>query len=130
MCIGTRYQHAILTVLLLSRATEKPLTTVEMSKRLGISISYLEQIMSRLKRNCIVESIRGPGGGYRLSREPDDVSVGDILRSVKEHKRKPPEGRDEDLSGLWSEFSSEIWKLMESRTLGQLSYEAPVQPKG
>jgi Rrf2 family iron-sulfur cluster assembly transcriptional regulator len=61
-----------------------PVTLAGVSERQGISLSYLEQLFGKLRRNGLVESVRGPGGGYRLAFESQDVSVADIIRAVDE----------------------------------------------
>ena len=60
------------------------LSLAEISKRQDISLPYLEQLFVKLRRAGLVESVRGPGGGYRLSRSPSDIRVSDILGAVDE----------------------------------------------
>ena len=66
------------------RGGKSPVTLAGISERQDISLSYLEQLFSRLRRHELVESVRGPGGGYYLARALDDVSVADIIRAVDE----------------------------------------------
>jgi len=61
-----------------------PITLAMISERQAISLSYLEQIFAKLKKSGLVLSARGPGGGYRLSRSAQDISVGDIIVAVNE----------------------------------------------
>lgn len=56
----------------------------EIASRQQISLSYLEQLFARLRRRGLVESVRGPGGGYRLARTPAETSVADVVRAVDE----------------------------------------------
>jgi len=61
---------------------EGPVTLAAISERQRISLSYLEQLFGKLRRHGIVDSVRGPGGGYTLSREPNLLSVADIILAV------------------------------------------------
>src|SRR5438128_5750283 len=61
-----------------------PVTLAEISSRQKISLSYLEQLFGKLRRAGLVESVRGPGGGYRLARGADSVSVADVITAVYE----------------------------------------------
>jgi Rrf2 family iron-sulfur cluster assembly transcriptional regulator len=63
---------------------EGAVTLAEISADQGISLSYLEQLFARLRRNGLVEGIRGPGGGYRLSRPPEEISVADVIDAIGE----------------------------------------------
>lgn len=66
------------------RHARGPVTLAGISERQGISLSYLEQLFGRLRRYGIVESVRGPGGGYCMARPLAEVSVADIIRAVDE----------------------------------------------
>ncbi len=61
-----------------------PITLSVISDRQGISLSYLEQIFSKLKKAGLVDSARGPGGGYRLSRAPSEIFINQIIHAVNE----------------------------------------------
>lgn len=60
-----------------------PVSITSISKRQDISISYLEQLFNKLRRDGLVRSIRGPKGGYLLSRNPGDIKIGDIIRTLE-----------------------------------------------
>lgn len=62
---------------------EEPVSLTSIAARQEISLNYLEQLMAKLKKAGLVESIRGCGGGYRLAREADEISVGDVLRALE-----------------------------------------------
>jgi Rrf2 family iron-sulfur cluster assembly transcriptional regulator len=66
------------------RANAGPVTLAAISQRQQISLSYLEQLFGKLRRNDLVESTRGPGGGYTLARKAKDITVADIILSVDE----------------------------------------------
>lgn len=60
-----------------------PITIKEIAERQSVSVSYLEQILNRLRKAGIIKSVKGPGGGYILSRKPDNISIGSILRELE-----------------------------------------------
>src|SRR5512134_713574 len=64
--------------------TKGPVTLAAVSERQKISLSYLEQLFGKLRRHGLVDSVRGPGGGYNLARPAQDVSVADIILAVDE----------------------------------------------
>ena len=64
--------------------TNAPVTLAGVSQRQKISLSYLEQLFGKLRRHGLVESVRGPGGGYRLARAPETISVADVIVAVDE----------------------------------------------
>ena len=61
-----------------------PVTLADISQCQGISLSYLEQLFAKLRKGGLVKGVRGPGGGYRLARPADQISVADIIQSVDE----------------------------------------------
>ena len=63
---------------------EKPVTLSAISERQSISLSYLEQLFAKLRRHNIVESVRGPGGGYCLARDATKITVADVILAVDE----------------------------------------------
>jgi Rrf2 family iron-sulfur cluster assembly transcriptional regulator len=66
------------------RQTNGPVTLSAISQRQQISLSYLEQLFGKLRRHALVESTRGPGGGYTLARDPADITIAEIITSVDE----------------------------------------------
>ncbi|MGL5468234.1 MAG: Rrf2 family transcriptional regulator, partial [Shewanella sp.] len=61
-----------------------PVPLADISERQGISLSYLEQLFAKLRKHGLVASVRGPGGGYRLGLDADDISVGMVVHAVDE----------------------------------------------
>lgn len=85
MRVGPKGKHAVIAVLdVAMHGDGKAVPLSDVARRSSISLSYLEQLFSSLRRDGIVRSARGPGGGYRLSYPPEDISIGDIIRSVEE----------------------------------------------
>ena len=85
MKLSTKGRYAMVALADLAMADDDQLLSLaEISKRQDISLPYLEQLFVKLRRNGLVESVRGPGGGYRLARSPSDIRVVDILAAVDE----------------------------------------------
>jgi Rrf2 family iron-sulfur cluster assembly transcriptional regulator len=112
-----------------------PITLADISQRQGISLSYLEQLFSRLRKQGLVDSTRGPGGGYRLSRSANDIPVADVITAVDE---KVETTRCGGLSNcqddqqcltheLWTELSRQIHSFLMGISLGQLVEQQGVQ---
>jgi Rrf2 family transcriptional regulator, iron-sulfur cluster assembly transcription factor len=85
MRLTTKGRFAVTAMVDLAlHANEGPVTLAEISGRQSISLSYLEQLFGKLRRHELVESVRGPGGGYTLARAMDAVTVADIVTAVDE----------------------------------------------
>ena len=85
MRLTTKGRFAVTAMIDLAlRSGKGPVTLSGISQRQAISLSYLEQLFGKLRRHQIVESIRGPGGGYSLARKADKVTVADIIIAVDE----------------------------------------------
>lgn len=105
-----------------------PVTLAEISARQKISLSYLEQLFGKLRRHQLVESVRGPGGGYCLAKKTADMSVADIILAVDEPIDATQCGgkencRDEQkclTHDLWATLNERIFDYLGSVTLRQL----------
>ncbi len=83
--LTTKGRYAVTAMLDLAYHSEKrPVTLTDIAKRQNISLSYLEQLFSRLRRAGMVEGVRGPGGGYQLSRGAKEINIADIVNAVDE----------------------------------------------
>ena len=114
------------------RETHGPVTLAGISQRQKISLSYLEQLFGKLRRFNIVESTRGPGGGYTLARQSTEISVADIIVAVDEPLDATQCGgkgschSDEENHGrcmthdLWSNLNSKMVEYLSSVTLRDL----------
>jgi len=136
MRLTTKGRYAVTAMLDLAlHYKEGPITLADISKRQGISLSYLEQLFSRLRKNGLVDSARGPGGGYRLSREAAQISVADVITAVDEKvDAMRCEGKGnchEDgqclTHELWCDLSDQIYAFLKSIDLGQLVARQGVQ---
>lgn len=84
MKLTTKGRYGLRAVIDLARyAKNEPVSLSDVAERQGISISYLEQLMAKLKRAGIVQSTRGAQGGYSLAKHPEEISVGEILRALE-----------------------------------------------
>jgi Rrf2 family transcriptional regulator, iron-sulfur cluster assembly transcription factor len=105
-----------------------PVTLAEISSRQKISLSYLEQLFGKLRRRQLVNSVRGPGGGYRLGRDMTGISIAEIILAVDEpidatQCAGKENCRDEQkclTHDLWATLNGRIFDYLESVTLRQL----------
>ena len=106
----------------------KPVTLAGISERQDISLSYLEQLFSRLRRQGLVKSIRGPGGGYNLAKNHNEISVAEIINAVDEqidatqcggHENCRDEGRCMT-HDLWSALNTKILEYLAGITLADM----------
>jgi Rrf2 family iron-sulfur cluster assembly transcriptional regulator len=85
MKLNTKGRYAVMAMVdLAGHGTERPVTLADIAERQEISLSYLEQLFALLRRNDLVTSVRGPGGGYRLARPPEETRIADIILAVDE----------------------------------------------
>ncbi len=82
--LSTKGQYGVRAMFEIARCGERgPVTIREISERQDVSVAYLEQILNQLRKAGIIRSVRGPGGGYVLSRDPDRISIGEILLELE-----------------------------------------------
>ncbi len=85
MILSAKSRYAVMAMVdLAGRGAEKPVVLAELAEAQQIPLPYLEQIFAQLRREGLVESIRGPGGGYRLARDAGAISIADIVASADE----------------------------------------------
>ena len=99
--------------------SKSPKTLLEISKYQGISLSYLEQLFSLLRKHDLVSGVRGPGGGYRLKDNPDNITIARIIKAIN------PEGavqsnNDKTNDAVWDKFSKNLTNYLDTVTLGSL----------
>jgi len=136
MRLTTKGRYAVTAMLDLSiHYKDGPITLSEISHRQGISLSYLEQLFSRLRKKNLVDSTRGPGGGYRLSREADQITVAEIITAIDENVDATRCGglancQDDEpclTHELWADLSEQIYTFLSGISLGQLVKRQGVQ---
>lgn len=106
----------------------RPVTLGDISERQKISLSYLEQLFGKLRRKELVSSVRGPGGGYRLTRATAEVSVGEIILAVDEPIDATQCGGKENCRDdkkcithdLWTDLNRHIFEYLNEVTLFDL----------
>jgi Rrf2 family cysteine metabolism transcriptional repressor len=132
--ISAKGEYAIQAMLDLALHRDRGLTPIQtIAARQAIPQRYLEQVLLALKRAGLLTSRRGSAGGYHLTRPPEDITVGDVLRAVEgagapfETQRRGggrSTGERHDLAELWDEISSAVSKVVDQLTLGDLATRA------
>ena len=105
-----------------------PISLADISERQGISLSYLEQLFSKMRRSNLVSSVRGPGGGYKLSRDSANICVAEIVDSVDEKLDATSCGGRADCHQgetcltheLWSDLSAQIHQFLSQIDLASI----------
>lgn len=129
MRLTTKGRYAVTAMLDLAlHYTQGPITLADISQRQGISLSYLEQLFSKLRKHGLVDSTRGPGGGYRLSRKAYEIAVAEVIAAVDEKVDATRCGGKSNCQGdercltheLWSDLSTQIYDFLSGISLGQL----------
>jgi Rrf2 family iron-sulfur cluster assembly transcriptional regulator len=129
MRLTTKGRFAVTAMLDLAlRHQHGPVTLAGIGQRQSISLSYLEQLFGKLRRHALVESVRGPGGGYCLARSGDKVSVADIILAVDEPLDATLCGGMENCQedkrcmthDLWATLNDKLYEYLNSVTLQDL----------
>jgi Rrf2 family protein len=103
-----------------------PIRIAKIAERQKIPQKFLELILSELKRGGFVESHRGASGGYMLSRSPDAITIGDVLRYVKgtsDSRQKKQTASEDPFTALWSQADAKISEIIDRVTFGKLAKE-------
>lgn len=136
MRLTTKGRYAVTAMLDLALHTTKgPVSLADISLRQGISLSYLEQLFARLRKCNLVQSVRGPGGGYKLMGEPQEISIAQVVDAVSESLDATRcEGKGDCHHGevclthhLWEDLSAQIHKFLSDITLAQLVERGDIQ---
>lgn len=136
MKLTTRGRYAVTAMLDLALHDQQgAVTLAEIAERQSISLSYLEQLFSRLRRTGLVASVRGPGGGYTLAQPPAKISIAEIILAINENIDATRCGGEENCQDegpclthqLWHELSERIYGFLNETTLGDLVKRPAVQ---
>jgi Rrf2 family iron-sulfur cluster assembly transcriptional regulator len=129
MRLTTKGRYAVTAMLDLSiNASKEPVTLSDISKRQDISLSYLEQLFSKLRKQELVSSVRGPGGGYLLGKKDSEINVAQIIDAVSESLDTTKCRGKGDCQGgetclthhLWEDLSAQIHRFLSDITLADL----------
>ena len=135
MKLTSKGRYAVMAMADLAKNNVKePTSLAEISLRQGISISYLEQLFLKLRKNNLVQSARGPSGGYVLAKPPGEIKLLSIISAVDE-KIKTVKCRKESKKGcngksikcithnLWDDLENHINKFFEENTLNDILFK-------
>jgi Rrf2 family iron-sulfur cluster assembly transcriptional regulator len=129
MRLTTKGRYAVTAMLDLAlHKSQGPISLSDISSRQAISLSYLEQLFSKLRKSELVSSVRGPGGGYELKRGSDEIYIAQIIDAVDESVDTTKCQGAGDCQGgetclthyLWEDLSEQIHAFLESISLADL----------
>jgi len=125
MRVGSKGRYAVIALVDVAvNSREGPIALAEVAERQKISLSYLEQLFAMLRRAGLVASSRGPGGGYRLQRPANEITIGEVFQAVEE-TGSTEQGRDwtaerHPTAGLWSALDDYIRDFLQSVSVGDV----------
>jgi Rrf2 family protein len=129
--ISAKGEYAIKAVLDLALHRDRELIPIqEIAAREAIPQRYLEQVLLSLKRAGILTSKRGSAGGYHLTKAPEEITVGAVLRAVEgtsvpfEPQARPKNGHGDDLLELWRRIGDAVSQVVDQLTFGELAAQA------
>ena len=136
MKLSTKGRYAMVAMvdlaILTNRAETRHVSLAEIARRQDVSQAYLEQLFVKLRRAGLVESVRGPGGGYRLSRPATEIRVAEVLEAVEEtvNALEMGAGASGGISGsqaqsmtnrLWESLSAQVYVFLHQTTLADVA---------
>ena len=136
MRLTTKGRYAVTAMLdLAMHHGQGPITLADIAARQGISLSYLEQLFSRLRKQQLVSSVRGPGGGYTLGRDAADIYVAQVISAVDENVDTTRCGGAHNCQDnqqclthdLWHDLSDRIYEYLNQISLDDLMRRRGVQ---
>ncbi|MEW6446017.1 MAG: Rrf2 family transcriptional regulator [Pseudomonadota bacterium] len=136
MRVSTKARHAITAMMhLAAHSGRGPLTLSDIAQVQGMSLSYLEQLFSRLRKHGLVNGVRGPGGGYCLAASPAEISMAQIMDAVDD--RSPAEreryfasyrpGTRGEAHDMWHDFSRRLYDFLADQSLQDFMRAQPSQ---
>lgn len=136
MKLSTKGRYAVTAMIDLAiNAKSGPVTLADISVCQDISLSYLEQLMSMLRKQRLVKGMRGPGGGYILAKPADQITIADIITAVDEKVDVTRCAGQQDCQGgarcltheLWDELSKQLYAFLNTITLAKYLDRSDVQ---
>jgi len=129
MRLTSKGRYAVSALVDLNKQKKLPVTLAAISERQFISLSYLEQLFRCLRESGLVRSVRGPGGGYLLARDAENISIAEIIRAVNEPVRTTMcengvrgchKGNRCDTHQLWESLGQHIYRFLDAVSLAQV----------
>lgn len=129
MRLTTKGRYAVTAMLDLAfHQSQGPITLADIAQRQSISLSYLEQLFSRLRKSTLVNSVRGPGGGYVLGRLAEEIFIAEVITAVDEKVDTTRCGGSHNCQDnerclthdLWNDLSDQIYDYLSQISLGDL----------
>ena len=132
MKLSTKGRYAVMALVdLAQQSNGRPVALADVAKRQEISLSYLEQLFAKLRRNGLIKSVRGPGGGYMLSMPANETRIADIVLAVDEPIRatRCTPGAPEGCRGnhercathdLWEALGNQIYGFLNAVTVADV----------
>ncbi|MDM7859686.1 Fe-S cluster assembly transcriptional regulator IscR [Alteromonas sp. ASW11-36] len=136
MKLTSKGRYAVTAMLDVALHSAKgPVPLADISERQEISLSYLEQLFARLRKGQLVDSVRGPGGGYLLGRDANEIAIGEVIRAVDEtvdatrcQGQSDCQGGEQCLThSLWHDLSERISLFLDGISLGELMAKREVK---
>ncbi len=122
MRLTTKGRYAVTAVLDLAiHQGRGPIALADIAHRQGISLSYLEQLFAKLRKRGLVLSVRGPGGGYNLAREPAAIYIAEVITAVDENVDTTRCGGAHDCKGDGPCLTHDLWMDLSDRIYGYLN---------
>jgi len=124
MKLSTKGRHAVTAMMDLALFQKKgPVTLADISVKQSISISYLEQLFAKLRQHGLVTGMRGPGGGYCLARDADEITIANILNAVDDMvKRQGTTVTEGEIPGsllMWQRLSDRVYEYLDGISLAE-----------
>lgn len=134
MRVSTKARHAITAMMhLAAHSGRGPLTLADIAQAQGMSLSYLEQLFSRLRKHGLVNGVRGPGGGYCLATGPGEISIARIMDAVDDRSQEERErffstyrpGTRGEAHDMWHDFSKRLYDYLADMSLSDFIQTQP-----
>lgn len=115
MKLSTKSRYAVSSLMELALSGPgKPITLSELAAKQGISLSYAEQLFAGLRDHKLVKGTRGPGGGFILAREPDTISIAEIIEAVYDRDSNRSNNEQTPSSELWNRLDQQVDSFLEN----------------
>lgn len=135
MKISTKGRYAVNALIEIALNEQKgPVTLSDLAAMQGISLSYAEQLFASLRKQGLVKGTRGPGGGFKLARHPEEISIAEIIRAVYDgdghNWTEPATSAGKRAASYWEQLDNKIDSFLEDITLRDaIGTGGPASPK-